>query len=384
MIHPLKGREQRYDWGSESFIQELIGLVEDEPQALAELWLGAHPKAAACIKKEPLDQFLHKNPQLAGSGYSKEQALPYLMKVLAAKKPLSIQAHPNKKQAEAGFAKENSQGLALDDPTRNYSDANHKPELICALTAFEAMCGFRPYQQIVQALQMVGLAQMLPNCNQFCDQPKTQNWKQCFISLLSLKEDVLAQTLETVAGLDVDVWAKELDWVRKLAKLYPQDCGALAPLYLNLVQLKPQQALFLEAGIPHAYLQGAAIEVMASSDNVLRAGLTPKHIDLDELCEILIFEALPLEILHLEQSRPNLSYFPQKTQDFKLGYAKITANSPLDLQLENSAIILCMNGKLNLKQNSHQLMLSKGEAAFCDALGKDLRIDGDGDFYLVT
>ena len=381
MIYPLKGSPQNYEWGSHTYIQDLVGVATQEP--LAELWLGAHHKAPARINGQTLDAFLKANPHLSGSSYSDERPLSYLMKVLAAQKPLSIQVHPNKAQAEAGFERENKQGLPLDDPVRNYRDANHKLELICALTPFEAMCGFRAFDRIVEALHTVGLSKRIAACEQFCAQPNPQSWKECFAALLSLESDVLAQTLRNISYLDSDTWAQEQAWIQKLADLYPQDCGALAPLYLNIVQLQPLEALFLDTGTPHAYLQGAGIEVMTASDNVLRAGLTSKHIDLCELSKVLTFKPLEIEILKLNSSVSGLRFFNQKAQEFKLGYAQVDAASELDLRLDTPAIILCMEGRLNCSQSSSKIELRRGEAAFCDALEQEIKIAGEGAFFVV-
>ena len=382
MIYPLKGSFQNYDWGSRSYIQELIGMSTDEP--LAELWLGAHHRAPAWINGQTLDAFLKENPHLAGSSFSDEQPLPFLMKVLAAQKPLSIQVHPDKAQAKAGFERENEQGLALDDQVRNYRDANHKLELICALTPFEAMCGFRDFDRIVEALQTVGLSRKLAACERFCAEPNPQTWKECFSVLLCLEGDVLAQTLKNISLLDPETWALEQAWIEKLTQLYPQDCGVLAPLYLNIVQLQPLEALFLDAGTPHAYLQGAGIEVMAASDNVLRAGLTSKHIDLAELNNVLIFKPLPIEILKLNSSNSALRFFPQKANEFKLGFAQVNAASQLDLLLDMPAIILCMDGQLTCSKSTSKIQLNRGEAAFCDASEREIKIAGQGAFFVVS
>ena len=381
MIYPLKGSLQNYAWGSGSYIQELIGISTPEP--LAELWLGAHHKAPARINGQTLDAFLKAKPHLAGTSYSEEQPLPYLMKVLAAQKPLSIQVHPNKDQALAGFERENKQGLPLDDPKRNYRDANHKLELICALTPFEAMCGFRAFDRIAEALQTVGLSNEVAACRQFCAQPDPQSWKECFAALLSLESVILAQTLENIKRLDPSTWAREQAWIEKLTELYPQDCGVLAPLYLNLVQLQPLEALFLDAGTPHAYLQGAGIEVMTASDNVLRAGLTSKHIDLCELSKVLVFQPLDVEVLKLNSSSSALRFFSHGAHEFKLGYAPVNAASALDLRLDTPAIILCIEGRLNCLQKSSKIELRRGEAAFCDAGEQEMSIAGEGAFFVV-
>lgn len=381
MIYPLKGSLQHYAWGSHSYIQELIGSPGRE-QPLAELWLGAHHKAPASINGQRLDEFLKANPHLAGSSFSPEQPLPYLLKVLAAQEPLSIQVHPDKAQAAAGFERENELGLALDDPVRNYRDANHKPELICALTPIDALCGFRPFGQISEALQAVGLDKIAA-CESFCQDPSPHSWKECFAVLLCLKSDVLAQTLHRVAQLDTATWGKERVWIEMLAVLYPSDCGVLAPLYLNLVRLQPLEALFLEAGTPHAYLQGAGIEVMTASDNVLRAGLTSKHIDLEELSKVLVFRPLAPEVLRLNSSSSALKFFPQKAREFRLGYAQMLTGDKLALRLDSPAILLCMEGELSLEQSSSQLRLRRGEAAFCDVSEPELSVSGEGAFFVV-
>ncbi len=282
----MKNPLLNYDWGSTTLIPEVFGQMPDgKPQA--EVWMGAHPKAPSEILWEnrwiPLDQAL----QTKLTSLNKD--LPFLLKILAAKDPLSIQVHPNKIQAQQGFKRENQQQIPLDDPRRSYKDPRAKPELIVAVkNGFTALHGFRPPQEIKALGQKILPSELLTALE---GEEKGQNFvlksflEKFFQLRAATDPKFLAEKIKTIRPKN-----KSEQWVQHLHQLYPNDLAVFAPLFLNLIELSAGEALFLPAGILHAYLKGIGIELMTNSDNVIRSGLTPKHIDIPELLKIASFE----------------------------------------------------------------------------------------------
>ena len=276
---------QNYAWGSKTALTELYGLANPQQLPMAELWMGAHPKSSSKIEdtsgqivslRDVIDE--NQSALLGDAVAQRFGELPFLFKVLCAAQPLSIQVHPNKRNSEIGFAKENAAGIPMDAAERNYKDPNHKPELVFALTPFLAMNAFREFSEIVSLLQPVAGAHTA--IAHFLEQPNAERLSQLFAGLLSMQGEeksralaILKAALETQQG---EPWQT----IRLIAEFYPDDSGLFSPLLLNVVKLNPGDAMFLFAETPHAYLQGVALEVMANSDNVLRAGLTPKYIDI--------------------------------------------------------------------------------------------------------
>lgn len=287
-----------YVWGSPTLIPQVLG-IEPTGKPMAELWLGAHPGSPSLVDgKEPLNEVIAKDPV----GMLGEQSvqtfgpeLPYLMKLLAAARPLSLQVHPTSKQAQEGFAAEQEKGIPVDDPARNYKDPRHKPEVIIALTQFDALSGFRAPSRARSAFVSI-LGE---------PQPEQEFWSrlaaalsgqhpgqalQDALTMLLAGGDEVTHFVTMLAEVSFDASGDDADLVRLLNSYYPGDPGIAAALLLNRVRLAPGEALFSSAGTVHAYLSGLGVEVMASSDNVLRGGLTPKHIDVPELCRIVNFE----------------------------------------------------------------------------------------------
>lgn len=374
LINPVKA----YAWGDSRFIQDLLGL---EQKTLAELWMGAHPADPSRIlignEEQTLDQYLPQNQQ---------PDLPFLFKVLAAGSPLSIQVHPSQAKARAGFARENKLGLALDDPLRNYKDANHKPEMLLALTEFEALCGFREYSEIVTFLELFGLDAQLPAAVSFILKPSVDGLSGLIRQLLELDSEAKAGLVRGVLEIELtkqqaDQQAVELQSVcRSLNSSFPSDIGCLFPLFLRYLKLKPYEAIFISHSTPHAYLKGAGLELMASSDNVLRGALTPKHIDIDELIKICSFE--PQAILKVIPSCASQVYqiYSPPVNEFEL---MLFAKTDLALPPSPYArIALCVSGTYRLKTALEELALSKGEAVFITA-GEEVCIRGDGSLAIA-
>jgi len=359
---------------------------------LAEMWMGAHPKAPSRIithkGEQGLDLYLKDHPEALGPAFGHFKGLPFLMKVLAAASPLSIQAHPNSEQAREGWLRENALGIPIDAPNRNYKDSHHKPELICALTPFTALCGFRPYDQIIAGLRLCGLDQDLPEALNFSKSASRTAWQSCFQAILAVEASAAVRAVEKarkrLSQESELITRQALDWVIRLAELYPKDAGALAPLYLNLVELQPFEALYLDAGIPHAYLSGAGIEVMANSDNVLRGGLTPKHIDREELIRVLDFEPLALKVLKAGSDKTGVSWFHTPAREFSLGMADVMGGRALKTNISGPAILLSQSGELLISSNGDGCHASKGDAFFIDARTAGLTLTGEGKVFICV
>ena len=297
MMQRLTGVIQPYAWGSRTAIPELLG-VEPTGEPQAELWFGAHPLAPSTVDGEPLDKVVAEDP-VGVIGRASVEAfgprLPFLLKVIAAAQPLSLQAHPSREQAEAGYAREQAAGVPRDAPHRTYRDGWPKPELLCALVETEALCGFREPRETYHMFDKVGVSSALelvaPLAND--DVPTAERLRVVFSRLLRLKPDErsviseVAQAAEAAKGPDDLASFARTAW--ELNAYYPGDPGVLAALLMNRITLQSGDALFMPPGNLHAYLRGGGVEIMANSDNVMRGGLTPKYVDVDELLAILDF-----------------------------------------------------------------------------------------------
>lgn len=302
---------QHYAWGDPGFIPALLGRANPDRKPHAEAWLGAHKDGPATAElqsgKTPLDRLIAGAPEkILGREVAAEyhDQLPFLLKVLSAAAPLSIQVHPGRSSAESGFERENLAGIPIGAGHRNYKDANHKPELIVALTEFHGVSGFRPVREIERQFQEIpelrGLGGELPL------EPK--GLRRFYSQLMTVAQDQVDQALGSLIDRlnrlnSMRPFTKDQReyWVLQSDKIYSKgdrrDRGLFSLYLLNLVHLRPGEGLFLRAGVLHAYLEGSGIEVMANSNNVIRGGLTPKHVDLPELLNNVSFEELKPEII---------------------------------------------------------------------------------------
>jgi mannose-6-phosphate isomerase len=334
-----------------------------------------------------LGDLIRENPaRWLGEGASRDfGALPFLFKVLAAGKPLSIQAHPNPEQAREGWERENREGIAPDDPRRNYRDANHKPEILCALGPFRAMCGFREPETILRLLEtlLAGAGEFVREAcasltNALTAAPQDpagscgaaeKSLRGFFGALFSLSPKARKALTDHVREAGprlkrrVPEYAAEWELTVRLAKSYPEDPGIIAPLYLNLLELEPGEAIYLPAGVLHAYVRGLGVELMASSDNVLRGGLTPKHVDMGELVRILRFVPFRPEILKPRGSRFT---YPGACREFALSV--IRGGGETDpFPVSGPAIVVVISGKAVFKKDGEELVLDQGASAFIPA-----------------
>ena len=328
---------QNYAWGSRTAIAELLGRPTPSPEPEAELWIGAHPKAPSRIA-EPrgrgtLDRAIQDDPvALLGSEVCDRfgNELPFLFKVLAAGEPLSIQAHPNQEQARGGWARENAEGIPLDAPRRNYRDMNHKPELVCALTAFTALKGFRPFDDVANGLRPIARPELgaetdrlareatPPGAARALRAPDDARGRRAHAAPEARRRRSRAQARGR--GLALGQAASRRASRRRL--------GARAALLEPRDARRRARECTSPAGELHAYLEGTALEIMANSDNVLRGGLTPKHVDVQELMAVLLFDAPPLEVLVPEPESAGASSFKTPAREFELGFVELTKSRP--------------------------------------------------------
>ncbi|MCX8963715.1 mannose-6-phosphate isomerase [Erwinia psidii] len=381
-MHKLINSLQNYAWGSRHALADLYGIVDPQQRPVAEMWMGAHPKSPSFIVTAEsetcsLREVIAKDSErlLGHEVAARFGELPFLFKVICADQPLSIQVHPSKAAAEAGFARENGAGIPLSAPERNYKDANHKPELVFALTPFLAMNGFRERHEIVSLLQPIAGAH--PAIGHFL-QSTTCGLAELFSALLSMQGDEKQRALDVLkarlCGQNDQPWRT----VKKIAEYYPDDSGLFSPLLLNVIELQPGEAMFLFAGTPHAYLEGVALEVMANSDNVLRAGLTPKHIDIRELMANLTFAAKPFTNLLTQPVREGHSlFFPVPVADFAFSLHQLS-ETPLTLAQQSAAILFCVDGQTQINDGHSRLTLEPGESCFIPANRSPVTLCGKG------
>lgn len=390
-MHRLTNQVRPYAWGSRAAIPRLLGTEPDgSPQA--ELWLGAHhgaPSAAYCEGgARPLPLLIAEDPDLVLGTRTAERfgaRLPFLLKYLAAEEPLSLQVHPDADRARAGFAVEERAGVPVDAPHRNYRDPHHKPELLLALDPFEALCGFREPAATLNDLS--GLDCMLATLlrDDLAARDTRTALRAALTRLLTLPGDDRERMLDDfVSEWSAGGWrGPHTDTLVDLAARYPGDPGAVASLLLNRISLGPGQALYLPPGSLHAYLQGTAVEVMASSDNVLRAGLTGKHVDTPELLNVVDFSVLPIPYAQSARLDGRRQFHPEAPEFalHEVGPGPITAHLPG----EGPTVLLALHGTVELVAEVGQgLTLQRGESVFVCADSGPIKIEGHGHVVAAT
>lgn len=374
---------QHYAWGSQRALTDLYNMANPNNLPMAELWMGAHPKSSSQVLNatgQPVslrDEISAAPERLLGQAVAARFGeLPFLLKVLCAAQPLSIQVHPDKAASEAGFARENALGIALDAAERNYKDPNHKPELVFAVTPFLAMNAFREFADAARLLAEVKHAH--PLIEAFCQAPDAERLKALFAGLLALEGDAKTQALAVLNTVLDAQTGEPWDTIRIIAKDYPHDSGLFSPLLLNVVRLAPGEAMFLFAKTPHAYLNGVALEVMANSDNVLRAGLTPKYIDIPELVANVDFIPRPASsLMTLPLCDATSEIFPIPVDDFAFSLHRLS-DRPVTLEQQSAAIVFCLEGEAQLSCGKQQLVLKPGESAFMGADESPVTVTGEG------
>ncbi len=381
-MQKLNNSLQNYAWGSKTALTELYGIENPQRLPMAELWMGAHPKSPSTVEvngearslREVIDA--DKVATLGKAVAERFGELPFLFKVLCADQPLSIQVHPSKAAAEEGFARENAAGIPLSAAERNYKDANHKPELVYALTPFQAMNGFRELHEIVSLLEPVAGAH--PQIAHFLENADEANLAKLFATLLSLQDEAKSRAIGVLKSALNAREGEPWQTIKSIATDYPDDSGLFSPLLLNVITLQPGEAMFLFAETPHAYLKGVALEVMANSDNVLRAGLTPKFIDIPELLANLKFQAKPAATLLTQPQRDGETLnFPIPVEDFAFAIHGLSA-APQSLAQNSAALLFCIEGQAVIEKSGQQLVLKPGESCFVAANESPVNVAGTG------
>jgi mannose-6-phosphate isomerase len=387
-VFAIEGVIRHYAWGSHTAIPELLGQPVSALPA-AELWFGAHPDDPSPVPSldSSLDRVIAADPQrLLGAQAAARFAgrLPFLLKVLAAEHALSLQVHPTLEQARDGFADEDRRGVPRMSASRNYRDANHKPELICALTPFDALCGFRPVEQTLQLFHALDVAALEPFAALLAGPEGLRN---CFTALLQSRDPASLIT-DVVAGCERVRKRPEFAAAARATLLaaadFPGDIGAVVALLLNPVRLQPGEAIYLAAGNVHAYLRGVGVEIMANSDNVLRCGLTPKHIDVAELVRITDFR--PLDDPRFEGHANGVASvgFRPPVEDFRLNAIDLDGfKGSAAWGGQGPQIVLCTSGAVQVTVGPVSVALTPGHAAFVAAREAVYLLRGTGQVFIA-
>ncbi|WP_113719046.1 mannose-6-phosphate isomerase, class I [Arthrobacter dokdonensis] len=401
MFVSIANDPKQYAWGSHSAVASILGR-EESGKPEAELWLGAHPASPARIVDPArmdghttLAEWIAADPlQALGPQLAPGTRLPFLLKVLAASLPLSLQAHPTEVQAAAGFERENAAGIPLDAPFRNYRDPHHKPELLVVLSeTFEALCGFRSLDEVQSVVRKLcrralgdpaarsDLEQFSARIGAATGLSPVVEWLLEGSPEVSRLVDALVHLATHPAG--VEEKPTPLSTIRQLANSYPGDPGIVVSLLVNHVTLSRGDALYLPAGNIHAYLHGVGIELMAASDNVLRGGLTTKHVDVKELLQVLDFSPSPVPLLLPDQLARGVKVFRPEVADFQLIQADLE-DSMVSLDLEGPTIIFVSEGQAHLEGSRSSRTAAKGEALYITPDEGFLTLAGSGQVFLAT
>ncbi|MFJ8659655.1 mannose-6-phosphate isomerase, class I [Streptomyces sp. NPDC093795] len=385
----LRNTVQPYDWGSRTLLPDLMG-AQPTGAPQAELWMGAHPAAPSRVSRGevvmPLDRVVAEDPEGelgAGTMQRFGSRLPFLVKLLAAEAPLSVQVHPDLAQAQSGFARENALGIPLDAPHRNYRDDQHKPEMIVALTPFRGLCGFRSPADTADLLASLEVPALRPYVETLRVVPEPQALAEVFRAFLRPPTgliDAVARALAVAVAGSGEPCIAAYD---RIAQIYPGDAGLLSSLMLRYVELSPGEALFLGAGVPHAYLSGLGVEIMASSDNVLRCGLTSKHVDTEELTRVVRFGAPAARVL-TPREEGGEEVYPAPVDDFRLSRYRLRAGGPRRrVTVDAPQILLCTAGTLTVSSAEENLHIGPGQAVYVPA-GAGAGLEGAGVAFRAT
>jgi len=396
-LYRLQNQIKHYEWGSPHLIPSFLGIENEKSEPCAEMWMGTHPSGPSRVVLNEYDDDTDDDLQIefmqdedldnGGEVTLAEFAggeLPFLFKLLAVEKPLSIQAHPNKKQAEEGFAHENAEGLSLKAPKRNYKDTNHKPEIMCAITPCKIMAGFRKIKEIYASLEAI--IKLIPQVKEIISPMllalNTNSLAVFFRILYSLsqsqKEYLVSFILDTEVQDTDAISDEQWKYVQYFSTQYPQDPAILSPLYLNLFTLQPLQSVFIPAGMLHSYISGFGVELMANSDNVLRGGLTPKHVDIPELMNIVNFNPYMPPIFSTDDASPWVRY-PAPCDEFSLNLIR-SGSEKITFPGKGQAICLVTQGSLQ----SGDYTFKKGESFFIPAPDGEDTVEFAGNFSLFA
>jgi mannose-6-phosphate isomerase len=379
-MYPLKGTIQHYSWGGYVFIPDLLGMENKQQEPFAEYWLGAHPNYPSLLQKDGLtrlDEFIREHPkEILGEKLAASfNGLPYLLKILDVRQMLSIQVHPDKRSAQKEFEEENKKAIPLTAPHRNYKDPNHKPEMMVALSDFWLLHGFKSPAAIIETINKE------PEFNFLKVVFEQEGYKGLYEKIMFLEQEAvdkilhpLLQRITPLYGAGVSEKSDPGFWAARAAQHFctngHYDRGIFSVYLFNLVQLKKGQGIFQGPGLPHAYLEGQNVEVMANSDNVLRAGLTDKHIDISELLKQVKFEETVPKIIS------NENHYQNPSEEFDLFRYELEKEG-INYTTESPEILFILDGGVSVKTPAMEKTVKKGEALFIIA-GADLVITPEG------
>jgi mannose-6-phosphate isomerase len=393
-VNLLRGALRTYAWGSRTAIADFTGRPSPTAHPEAELWFGAHPGDPAYLETDHGDESLldavRTDPEgQLGTAVCKRfgDGLPFLMKVLAAEEPLSLQAHPSEQQAVEGFTREDRLGIPLNSPIRNYRDRSHKPELLVALEDFEALAGFRPAAESVELLRTLAVSNLDPYLNLLAGQPDADGLRALFTTWITAPQPDLDVLVPAVIDGAINYvrsggkqFAAEAKTVLELGERYPGDAGVLASLLLNRFTLRAGEGIYLPAGNLHAYLRGVGIEVMANSDNVLRGGLTPKHVDVPELLRVLDFTPASEATLRPTTNEDGMeTVYETPAPEFSVSVLGIDGDllgHEVDAPSRHDGpqILLCAEGSAVVHAKSNVVTMDRGAAAWVAADDGPIRL----------
>lgn len=389
-LYPLYGKVQHYAWGGYEYIPALLDITNEENKPYAEYWMGTHPLASAEIGEnhESLTKLVADNKETVLGNYVAKTfgSLPYLFKILDVRDMLSIQVHPSKTNAEADFARENKEGIAANAPNRNYKDDNHKPELAAALSDFWLLHGFKPKEKMVSILTNIDeLESLLPVF-------EDEGYEGLYRHVMEMPQDEVNEILQPLIDRIVPLYNegkltryKEDFWAARAAVTFNEgddiDRGIFSVYLFNLVNVKKGDAIFQDAGVPHAYLEGKNAEIMANSDNVLRGGLTKKHIDVPELLKHVKCEATVPNILHGEKDNREI-VFKTPAKEFELSYISLAKDESFSVQSRTGEVFIVIEGNARFSAGDERLRLAGGEAAFVVA-GQKVNMLSSADKTLI-
>lgn len=371
-IFKLKGKVQHYAWGGTAYIPHWLGIENKENKPFAEYWMGAHPSASSALIVDGKEENLYNLIQQDANSIIGEKTatafgeLPYLFKILDVKDMLSIQVHPSKESAEKGFNEEEANGVSINAPHRNYKDKNHKPEVMVALSEFWLLHGFLSEDKLLKVLQTV------PEFKYFESLVMNKGYKGLYEHVMLMPQVEVDALLTPLVEREInrkknnELTKADAGWW--VAKLYEQqenfsnlDRGIFSIYFFNIVKTNPGEAVFQGAGLPHAYLEGQNVELMANSDNVLRGGLTPKHIDVPELIKHIIFEGIEPNVMKGIDLTSGEKNYPCPVPDFGISKIELSEGEVYEAEATSLDIIVIIEGTLNAK-GSNNIAAKRGEA----------------------
>ncbi|MBS1916485.1 MAG: mannose-6-phosphate isomerase, class I [Bacteroidetes bacterium] len=397
-VFKLTGKVQHYAWGGFSFIPGLLHIENSEQKHFAEYWMGAHDNASSEISTgngytKRLNEFISANKEQTLGKYVSERfgRLPYLFKILDVKDMLSIQVHPSKKSAEIEFAAEHKKGIPVNAPNRNYKDDNHKPELMLALGEFWLLHGFKSPENLKRILARI------PELNFLLTVFGDGNYHELYRTVMEMDQEIVNETLQPLLDRIVPAYQKnelrkgdENFWAARAALTYNEpgkiDRGIFSVYIFNLLNLHSGEAIFQDAGLPHAYLEGQNVEIMANSDNVLRGGLTPKHIDVHELMKHVKFEETIPDVIHGKEVADHVEAFVTPAPDFELRGINLQKGEHAMICSGSAEIFIVMKGNVEVKETEENKFERKRGETFIsfDKATLSIKASEDAVVYIAT